>query len=303
MSNKETGKNKSEVTGLYANVKQKGGLKSRGIHKTSIETLLISVVTVVYNGENDLEKTIQSVINQDYTNIEYIIVDGASQDQTVKIIQRYDELIDIWISEPDDGIYDAMNKGISLCSGDWIIFLNSGDMFYSKGTLSEIDFKEYDNAIPSIIYGNTVLLDEADREIKFHVNELKLRDFYYVDPICHQSVLFSNTAFLENGLYTTDYKIYGDYEWLIRFFKKVVDNRFQAFHSSKYISRFKLGGYHDSNLIEAYKEKFKICDVHFSIRIRVLLRIYFIFVIIRRIPLRLINNNYLIFLYRRIKYS
>ena len=96
-----------------------------------IDTPLISIITVVYNGEKYLEETIQSVINQTYKNIEYIIIDGGSSDGTVDIIKKYETEIDYWVSEKDRGIYDAMNKGAKLATGDFINFMNADDVIYS----------------------------------------------------------------------------------------------------------------------------------------------------------------------------
>ena len=108
--------------------KTEGGLRMQGYYKKSYKDKpLISVVTVVYNGEKYLDQTIKSVLNQGYDNVEYIVIDGDSRDSTVDIIRKYEEHIDYWVSEPDAGIYDAMNKGASLCSGKYIAFLNADD--------------------------------------------------------------------------------------------------------------------------------------------------------------------------------
>ena len=123
---------------------QNGGLRTRGIIKTSTpEYPLITVVTVVFNGEATLEQTIQSVVNQTYDNVEYIIVDGGSKDRTLDIIKKYEDRIDYWQSEPDKGIYDAMNKGIELANGDWINFMNSGDSFYNECVIKNIYYGPY----------------------------------------------------------------------------------------------------------------------------------------------------------------
>ena len=116
-----------------------GGLRTRNIYKHSLPGKpLISVITVVFNGAETLRDTIESVIKQSYGNIEYIIVDGGSRDATVDILRQYDHVIDYWISEKDSGIYDAMNKAISLCSGEYVGMLNSDDMFSGESVVQNI---------------------------------------------------------------------------------------------------------------------------------------------------------------------
>ena len=105
---------------------------------------LISIVTVVYNGEEFLEKTILSVLNQSYDNIEYIIIDGGSIDGTVDIIKKYEDKIDYWVSEKDSGIYDAMNKGSEIATGNFINFMNAGDVFYKNESIASIVEKCFD---------------------------------------------------------------------------------------------------------------------------------------------------------------
>jgi acetyltransferase-like isoleucine patch superfamily enzyme len=116
---------------------------------------LITVITVVRNGEKTLEQTILSVINQTYQNIEYIVIDEASTDNTLDIIRKYEDRIDYWISEPDEGIYYAMNKGIDLTTGEWINFMNSGDVFVDDHVVNNVFFDHQYNNI-NIIYGNAI---------------------------------------------------------------------------------------------------------------------------------------------------
>ena len=117
---------------------------------------LISVVTVSYNAVLTIEQTILSVINQTYPHIEYIIIDGGSTDGTVDIIKKYANRIAYWVSEPDKGIYDAMNKGIRTAKGEWINFMNAGDLFYSKDTLEKVFSKSINDNI-KVIYGDVML--------------------------------------------------------------------------------------------------------------------------------------------------
>lgn len=104
---------------------------------------LVTVITVVYNAKELLEETILSVLNQTYSNIEYIIVDGGSTDGTLDIIKKYQDKISKYISEPDQGIYDAMNKGMSLSKGQWLNFMNAGDSFYSNDVLQKVFEREF----------------------------------------------------------------------------------------------------------------------------------------------------------------
>ena len=161
-----------------------GGLRTKNISKQSKENIpLITIVTVVYNGEKTLEGTILSVINQTYTNVEYIIVDGASTDGTLDIIRKYDDRIDCWISEPDKGIYDAMNKGIDLATGEWINFMNAGDSFHSQTVLQDIFKADFDKSV-GVLYGNTYKIYPEFSKIE---TPPKINHMKKSLPFCHQS--------------------------------------------------------------------------------------------------------------------
>jgi glycosyltransferase involved in cell wall biosynthesis len=122
--------------------KGEGGLRTKGYFKKSFaDKPLITVITVVFNGEKHLEQTIQSVINQTYENVEYIIIDGGSTDGTLDIIKKYEEKIDYWVSEGDSGIYDAMNKGLNFSNGDFTLMLNADDYFYGNNSLEKVILK------------------------------------------------------------------------------------------------------------------------------------------------------------------
>lgn len=166
----------------------------------------ISVVTVCYNAADAIERTIGSVINQTYSNIEFIVVDGGSSDCTVNILRKYDGKISKWTSEPDKGIYDAMNKGVEFATGNWIIFMNVGDVFCNNEVLTRIS-KELDNNY-TFIYGNTIC-DFAGILIRRIPSSLdKIRRYM---PFSHQSV-FIKSDYHKCHLYDTSFSLVADYD-------------------------------------------------------------------------------------------
>jgi len=175
------------------------------------ELPLITVITVVYNGEKYLEQTIQSVINQTYPNVEYIIIDGGSTDGTIDLIKKYEDYIDYWVSEKDKGIYDAMNKGIEISFGNWLYFLNCNDLFLENNILSKV-FKYFDKKNKAV-YGN-VLLKNKSKVYDGKFNRLKL---IFINNICHQALFFNHSIFF-NDRYEINCKILADYLLNIKYF-------------------------------------------------------------------------------------
>jgi len=193
---------------------------------------LITVVTVVFNGENFLEETIQSVINQTYDNIEYMIIDGGSTDGTVNIIKKYEDKISYWVSEPDNGIYDAMNKGINLATGQWINFMNAGDIFYSDRVVEEIfDNQQYQ---VEIIYGDYLADHGSFMESVAAKNIDKL---WQGMAFCHQST-FIDAQYHKKNKYSLQYSISGDFN----FFYGALKNKARFKHIDKIVSIFSCDG-------------------------------------------------------------
>jgi len=189
-----------------------GGLRLNGLYKRSSDDKpLITVITVVYNGVEYLEDTIRSVIEQDYDNVEYIIVDGGSKDGTLEVIRNYQDAIDYWVSEPDSGIYNAMNKGIALTSGLWVNFMNSGDCFHQSDVISSISFATLEDY--SLIYGDKLQNGRIVRALPFNVIKLG------VIHACHQSMFFKISTRTKNIInYKESFKIYSDYDLVARLF-------------------------------------------------------------------------------------
>lgn len=172
------------------------------------ELPLITVITVVYNGEKYLEQTIQSVINQTYPNVEYIIIDGGSTDGTLDIIKKYEDYIDYWVSEKDKGIYDAMNKGWSLASkNSYILYLGAGDTILSFPHIKNI----YNNS-NSIIYGNVILGNKIFKSK--HGFLLKISN-----TIHHQALLIPKRLNIEPP-FNIKYQTYADYDFNLRLYLK-----------------------------------------------------------------------------------
>lgn len=163
---------------------------------------LVSIITVVFNGKNTLEKTILSVINQNYQNIEYIIIDGGSTDGTLEIIHKYEKEIDYWISEKDNGIYDAMNKGILAANGKFVNFMNAGDYFFDNNILQKLPL----NPLSKIIFGNIMYESGKVFESTFDYR------MYLKNTLHHQSAFYALDLLKQLGLFDTNFKILADYD-------------------------------------------------------------------------------------------
>ena len=184
-------------------------------------TPTFSIVTVCYNAEAELEDTIQSVIAQTYRHVEYIIVDGASKDGTLAIIERYKERIARVVSEPDKGLYDAMNKGLRLATGDYVCFLNAGDCFHEDSTLQQMASTLTMTGLPDVLYGETELVDKEGHFVRMRrlsaPKTLTWRSFKQGMLVCHQA-FFARTALAEP--YDLQYRYSADFDWCIRIMKK-----------------------------------------------------------------------------------
>lgn len=197
----------------------------------------ISIVTVVYNSATELEKTIKNIISQTFDNIEYIIIDGQSTDGTLETIKKYSDHIDTLLSEMDKGLYDAMNKGLELATGDYIVFMNAGDVFPCKGTLANVANKIQANKCPDFVYGDVT-------EITMNGNKY-LRESRSLEAIkigmftCHQSMYYKNQIVKENNLsFNLDYNVFSDYNFTCKFLNASKNN----LHINEPLSIFEFGG-------------------------------------------------------------
>lgn len=180
-----------------------------------------SVITVCYNAEATIEDTIQSVISQTYHHVEYIIVDGASKDRTMDIVNRYREHIAIIVSERDKGLYDAMNKGIGLATGDYLCFLNAGDSFHEDDTLQQMVHSIRTPQLPDVLYGETELVDHEGHFLRMRrlsaPEVLTWKSFRQGMLVCHQAFFPRRDLVMP---YDLRYRFSADFDWCIKIMKK-----------------------------------------------------------------------------------
>lgn len=173
----------------------------------------LSIITINYNNKKGLLKTIESVINQTYQNFEYIIIDGGSTDGSLDVIEQYKNHIDVVISEPDSGVYHAMNKGIRIAEGEYVNFMNSGDFFYEQETLEKIE-ASFSKDI-GILYGNTVYFNDDGYKRNETPPEKITFSFFYSLGLNHQAAFIKKELFQKYFYYNESFKICADWEFFI----------------------------------------------------------------------------------------
>ena len=187
-----------------------------------IQKPIISVITVTYQAEKTIERTLRSVAEQSYKYIEYIVIDGGSTDQTCSIIDKYRSYIHYFISEKDNGLYDAMNKGIRKATGEYLWFLNAGDTFFSADTVKKmINVTTSNTCYPDIVYGETAIVDENGSFLRMRrlkaPESLTWESFKSGMMVCHQAFIVKRSLAPE---YDLSYQFSSDFDWAIRCMKQ-----------------------------------------------------------------------------------
>ncbi len=223
---------------------------------------IISIITVVYNSEDLLPATIESVIGQTYPGIEYIIVDGGSKDGTIDIIKKYKDQIHQWISEPDKGLYDAMNKGLKMATGDFVWFMNAGDHLYAQDTVEKMIEKWQPDT--DILYGEVMLVDDARKELGTRsattkqklTNPLHWQDLAKGMVVCHQGFLPKRTIaplYIENNLTA-------DIDWVIKCLKASKKTTATELVLATYL----VGGLSKQQHQQSLKDRYSVLKEHFG---------------------------------------
>jgi len=209
---------------------------------------LVSIITVVYNGEKTIGQNMDSVLAQSYENIEHIIIDGDSTDKTVKIIDGYGEKISSFISEPDEGIYDAMNKGLRLAQGKFICILNADDYYLPRAI--ELSMKKIKETQSDYSFANVKYVDSNSMICPIYPLEENL--IYQEMPYPHVSAVISKNIYDEVGFFDTNFKIAGDHDMAVR----IHLNNYKYCYVNEVIAELEMGGISSSN--ESNKESLSV---------------------------------------------
>ncbi len=232
----------------------------------------ISIITVCKNEAARIERTIRSVREQSYANIEHVIIDGQSTDGTLAVLRNFEQHCRVF-SAPDDGLYDAMNKGLMHAQGDFILFLNAGDSLLHESVVENSVRLMLNVSEPvDVFYGNVVMYDAQKGSGRVWAPKQRSRLGLFKSCLPHPATFFSKEAFEKNGLFDTSFKIAGDYEWFIRGMEK---NGLRYFHIDALVTLFNKGGLstHADFQQHHHMEKERIYRMHYSKRDRLLFQI------------------------------
>lgn len=232
-----------------------------------------SIITVTYNASRWVERTLLNVLSQSYPNIEYIVIDGGSTDGTAEIIRQYESGLAYWISEPDKGIYDAMNKGLRKATGDYVWFINAGDTLPTSDTVQSVAARVMKKKVlPDIIYGETNLVDEAGRLLGARrlkaPRKLSWKSFRMGMLVCHQAFIPKRSIAPQ---YDSQYRYSADFDWCIRCMKQA-----RTFCNTRLVlSNFLEGGTSTTQRKASLKERYAIMCHYYGSFVTIVLHGWF----------------------------
>ena len=231
------------------------------INRDNKDSKRISIITVCYNAVETLPATLKSIEEQSSDEFEFVVVDGSSNDGTLLLLEEHSGLIDRMISEPDKGIYDAMNKGIKLSRGKFLWFLNAGDSFHDSSTIDSLFRKMNLNPEAAIFYGDAMLVDQNRKELGLRrgsaPGKLNLESLQFGMDVCHQAFLVKRDVC---QLYYTSYPLAADIDWMIRILKQSgeVSKTYLIF------CNFLVGGMSSENIYRSWIDRYKVLRKHFG---------------------------------------
>lgn len=261
--------------------------------RQDLPPLKITVATVTYNAADFLERTIQSVEQQDYPYVEHVVVDGLSKDDTPILLHQYQERngtsehrheINL-LMESDRGLYDAMNKAINMATGNYILFLNAGDRFHSAGTLSAIasaaqQESQKSGQLPAVVYGDTHIVDNDGQFLRQRrltpPEQLTWKSFRYGMLVCHQA-FFTRIDLAKNCLYDLRYRFSADFDWCIRLMKRAASIQSPLTNAHLVVADYLDGGLTTKNHRKSLRERFRIMTRHYGWLTTIAMHFFFLF--------------------------
>lgn len=249
-----------------------------------------SVITITYNASAVLQRTTDSVAEQNYADVEHIIVDGASTDGTLGIAKEYIEQSQTvdnghtvsLVSEPDRGIYDAMNKGLALATGDYVVFMNAGDTFHSPSTLSEVAHAAMtgdDGELPAVLFGDTDIVDGNGKFIAHRrlspPDRLTWRSFRHGMLVCHQS-FYARTDIAKRTLFDLQYRYSADVDWCIRVMKEASALRQPLLRVPAVLTDYMQEGQTTLHHGDSLRERFRVMTSHYGLFTTAIMHLWFV---------------------------
>lgn len=235
-----------------------------------------TIITCTYQAENELERTLRSVLEQTYKDVEHLIVDGASTDATLRLAQTYATESQaqnnghqvMLTSEPDNGLYDAMNKGLRHATGDYVLFLNAGDTFPSESTLIQVAAcAEGANVLPGVLYGDTDIVDNEGRFVRHRrlspPKKLSWKSFMQGMVVCHQA-FYARTDLAKKVPYQLKYRYSADVDWCIRVMKMAQKQGLPLCNVQTVVANYLDGGMTEKNHKASLKERFRVMESHYG---------------------------------------
>ena len=247
-----------------------------------------TIITCTYNAERVLQRTLDSVNRQTYCNIEHLIIDGVSKDRTLAMVNAYKRKVEtgenaheiVVYSEPDKGLYDAMNKGIDRATGDYLVFLNAGDVFPSGDTLEYVEGCVGEGeTLPGVLYGDTDIVNDAGRFLRHRrltpPKKLTWRSFRWGMLVCHQS-FYARTDIAREVHYDLSYRYSADVDWCIRIMRESARRKLPLRNVNAVITNFLGGGMTTLNHRASLKERFQVMRTHYGLLTTLVMHAWFV---------------------------
>jgi glycosyltransferase involved in cell wall biosynthesis len=250
--------------------------------------ITFTVITCTFNAEHELQRTLDSVMEQSYARVEHLIIDGLSKDRTVAMAQAYKEKVDkpdgglrvTVVSERDSGLYDAMNKGIRMAGGDYLVFLNAGDVFPSQETLEHVARSlSAEEVLPGVLYGRADIVDDEGSFIRHRrlqpPEKLSWRSFRQGMVVCHQS-FYARTDLAKATPYNLKYRYSADVDWCVRIMKAAEKQGLALKNVGEVLVNYLDGGMTVKNHRASLKERFRVMTSHYGLLTTVAMHLWFV---------------------------